>query len=182
MKLIKIKSLKQEEFKEIWKIYEESFPKDERRDLEAQKQVLKNKLYRLYSINDKNEVIGLIGEWKLPKIYFLEHIAIRKDKRNEGIGSKIIPEYLEKRKQIILETERPEANEMAIRRIKFWKRQGLILNNFDYIQPPYGLDKLPVPLYLMTYPNKLKLEELRKIRDNIHKTVYVTNPITGKNK
>ncbi len=80
---------------------------------------------------------------------------------------------------VVLETERPEGSSIAERRIGFWQRTGFALNNYNYIQPPYGSSKSSVPLFLMTYPKKLSVEEFEKVRKNIHIIIYgLKKPLT----
>jgi hypothetical protein len=49
---------------------------------------------------------------------------------------------------------------------------GFKANEYDYIQPPYDVDKKAVPMVLMSYPELLSEEVYTKIRDRIHKEVY----------
>jgi ribosomal protein S18 acetylase RimI-like enzyme len=167
------KDIKNPSFKKSWRIYENSFPEDERRNLLQQEKLLNKKGYSFYSIEDKKEIIGLLATWKLDKYFFIEHFAIKEDFRNKGLGQKIIEKYLKSINAFaVLETERPEANQMAERRIGFWERSGFILNKYNYIQPSYSADKKPVPLFLMSYPQKLNKSEFENIRNKIHLNVY----------
>lgn len=45
----------------------------------------------------------------------------------------------------------------------------MIINN---IQPPYGKDKQPVPLILMTHGSSIAEEEFENIKKTIFKEVY----------
>lgn len=164
---------------ESWKIYEESFPEDERRNLAQQKNLLNRTDYKFISIKDNDKILGLLGIWEFKNFSFIEHFAIDKNLRNKGLGSKIIKEYFNSaNKLVILETELPNANDMAPRRIEFWKRTGFNLNLYDYIQPPYSKGKSPVPLYLMSYPREISEKEFKNIRKDMHAKVYgLKNPL-----
>lgn len=181
MKFKIIKDTKNKEFEELWKIYEYSFPADERRNLEQQSELLKNKKYRFQAIYDNSDLIGFIAIWNFSQFNFIEHFAVKEELRNKGLGRKLIEEYKKRSdKFLVLETERPEAGDMAKRRISFWGRNKFILNIYDYIQPSYGLGKSPVPLFLMTYPKHIDIKLFRIFRDLIHKKVYKSHPIKGK--
>lgn len=162
-------------FNDIWKIFEESFPQDECRNLKDQKELLKESRYNLNPVYDGGEIIGFTAIWNLENFTYIEHFAIKKELRGKGYGSKIIKDVISKNnKLIILEVEKPETDE-AIRRIEFYKRLGFHINNYEYIQPPYDKDKRYVPLVIMSFPNKIDMSEFIKIRDDLYKKVYKFN-------
>ena len=172
MNFKKIENSYSEEFKEAWKIYESSFPSDERRDLKSQQKLMKNKSYNFIIVLKNNILVAIITDWDFGNFLFVEHLAVKGDLRGKHIGTELLKEYLAKNKQkIILEVERPET-EIAAKRIKFYEKIGFELNTFDYIQPPYGKDKSPVPMFLMTYPKKISGFEFSSIREKIHIVVY----------
>ncbi len=161
-----------EEFLEAWKIYEDSFPSDERRTLEAQKKVMNLKEYSFFVVMENNNVIGLITEWNFGSFSFIEHLAVKKELRNKGNGSRLLKSFVsEKEEFVVLEVELPE-DEISKRRIGFYERVGFKLNDFDYIQPSYGEGKSPVPMLIMTYPKKITEKEFLDIREKVHKKVY----------
>jgi predicted GNAT family acetyltransferase len=172
MELYEETSVKTDSFKEAWKIYEDSFPEDERRNLQQQDEVLKNKHYKFYSINDGKEVIGMMGVWKLEHSSLIEHIAIKKDMRNKGFGSKVVQDYIASGNIFVVEIEPPEWGEMEKRRMDFWKRNRFNPNEHNYIQPAYDETKKPLPLVFMSYPKEVDEKEFEKIRDEIHLEVY----------
>ena len=108
------------EFRAIWKIYEEAFPADERRNLDNQIKVLRNENYNMYSIKDNRKIIGLFCVWNFKDFLFGEHFAIKKELRNRDLGKRALPEFLSKKsyKIFIGEVERPETD-ITKRRIKF---------------------------------------------------------------
>ena len=177
---MKFKKINQDskEFKEIWKIYEYSFPKDERRTLEKQTQTFKKTEYKLFAVYEA-ELIGFIAIWEFEEFRFIEHIAIKKEQRNKGLGTKLMKEFLDS-KIVVLEVERPNT-EIDKRRIEFYKRLGFKLNTYDYIQPPYEEGKNPVPLYLMTHPKEITEQEFSKMKEKLFKTVYEQKKLMHKN-
>ncbi len=165
------KKINQKDFsKEIRDIYEESFPSDERRDLESQIKLLDNKRYDFKAIYENNSLIGLIACWDLEDFLFIEHFAIKKELRGKGIGTNLLKQYINK-KRVVLEVEQSKS-ELNNRRIKFYERLGFYLNYYDYIQPSYGKNKKPVPMYLMTFPDKLDNIGFLSLKKNIYKIVY----------
>ena len=180
MEFIKLENWDSQEFREAWEIYESSFPSDERRTLELQKELIKNKQYNFFIVTKDNILVAIITDWNFGDFLFVEHLAVKKDLRGKRIGTELLEEYLSKNKQkIVLEVERPETK-IATKRIEFYEKIGFKLNDFDYIQPPYGKGKNPVPLLLMTYPNKITGSEFSTIRKKLHIVVYrLEKPLLG---
>ena len=172
MEFIKIENSDSQEFKEAWEIYEGAFPSDERRTLELQKELIKNKQYNFFIVTKDNVLVAIITDWNFEDFLFVEHLAVKEDLRGKGIGTELLKEYLSKNKQkMVLEVERPET-EIATKRIKFYEKIGFDLNDFDYIQPTYGKDKNPIPMFLMTYPEKITKSEFSTIREKLNIIVY----------
>ncbi|MBI4440048.1 GNAT family N-acetyltransferase [Candidatus Woesearchaeota archaeon] len=180
MKFIKLENSDSREFKEAWKMYESSFPSDERRTLELQKELIKNKKYNFFIVIKDKVLVALVADWDFEDFLFVEHLAVKGEFKRKGIGTELLKEYLSRNKQkTVLEVERPEA-EIAIKRIKFYEKIGFRLNTFDYVQPPYGKDKNPVPMFLMTYPGKINEAEFSSIREKLHIVVYgLEKPLLG---
>ncbi|MFH1409738.1 MAG: GNAT family N-acetyltransferase [Nanoarchaeota archaeon] len=172
MEFIKIDNTDSEEFKEAWELYVSSFPSDERRTLPSQKESLRCPQYAFFRILNNSTFAAIIAVWHLEDFSFIEHFAVKKDIRSKGIGTGSLKEYLSKEnKTIVLEVERPPS-ENASNRITFYEKIGFALNTFEYLQPPYGKGKKPVPLFLMTYPNKISESEFLSIRSTLHTVVY----------
>ncbi len=183
MEFIRLKNFKSEEFKRVWEIYECSFAEDEKRDLEDEKKIMRKEEHFLCAVKDNQAIVGLIEYWDLGDFVFIEHLAIKKDLRGKGYGTKLMKQFInslpESKRFVVLEVEKLTSKD-AKRRIRFYERLNFKLNkNFLYIQPAYGKGKKAVELYLMTYPEKIKSEdEFFRITEKIHKVVYgLENPI-----
>jgi GNAT superfamily N-acetyltransferase len=172
MELIELDDLNSEEFRKAWIIYESSFPSDERRDLKNQIEVMNNDLYTFFGVFHFDVLIGIFTEWTFRDFLFVEHIAIKKELRGKGFGTKLFEEYLkDKKKKVILEVEPPQ-DSLCKKRINFYNSLGFKLNNFNYIQPAYAENKKPVPMILMSYAYLLGEEEFNLFREKLHKQVY----------
>jgi ribosomal protein S18 acetylase RimI-like enzyme len=170
MKFLEITCEEFPDFKEVWDIYVEAFPKDEQRPLAKQVKLFGNPIYKFYAVYEDN-LVGLIACWNLNEILFIEHLAVKKDLRNRGIGTRILRAFLADADKAVLESYRPKT-ELAKRRVRFYDRLGFKMNTFDYIQPAYDPSQKPVPMYLVSYPETLDEEEYVTIRNSIHKEVY----------
>lgn len=77
-------------------------------------------------------------------------------------------------KMVCLEVEPPD-NEMASRRIDFYKRNNFFLNNYPYTQPPISTGRNPIPLLIMTHGRHINNIEFAKIKEELLTKVYKPN-------
>lgn len=163
-------------FDEIFKIMDESFPNNEMRTYEGQKNLLNNDKYHVSVENNNNgALVGFLAYWILKSCVFFEHLAVSKNFRGKGIGTKIIKNNLKNlkdiKKFIFLEVEPPDS-EISKKRINFYKRLGFNLNKFYYEQPPLRKTEKSQHLLIMSYPTlideKTFIDYKREIYDNIY--------------
>lgn len=176
----KIENVDSEEFIEAWKIYDKSFSADEKRDFELHKECMKKKEFSFNAVFCDEKICGFIALWDFGDFMFIEHFAIKEELRNKGIGKIVIEKIKEEneninkgknRNAIILEAPKPETD-IAARRIAFYERNSFVKNEFNYIQPSYGEGKEPVPMIIMSYPDKISSEKLEDIKKEIYSSVY----------
>lgn len=168
------------DFNKIYAIFEDSFRIDEIRKYENQKKLLKNKNYHLLGEFDSDRLIAVMAYWELKDYYFIEHLATVSDRRNEGIGKKMLLEFISKvNKSIVLEVELPSCSQYKynddyqVKRIGFYERIGFHYNDFPYIQPSIDEGREEIPLALMTYPNNLgTASEFNICKNQIYSVVY----------
>lgn len=158
---------------EVRQIYLESFPPEERRDFDdiILKASSADCPLHLDVITDRGSVLGLISWWDFGCFIYVEHFAVAGHLRSAGIGSEVLKQFLVRSPlPVVLEVERPGANEMADRRIGFYRRNGFTpLSDYDYIQPPYSPGQPSVPLLLMSTDAALDPENIAR---TLHHQVY----------
>jgi GNAT superfamily N-acetyltransferase len=134
----------------VKKLYEESFPDNERRDfVELLRLIYTTDLFHAKAVFSGEVFIGFITFWTFQEFVYIEHFATNKLHRNKGYGSSIFREiYHRYQGKVILEVEPPD-NETAKRRIHFYEQLGMILTDYPYIQPAYSPRQSPVPLRIM---------------------------------
>ncbi|PVX49990.1 acetyltransferase (GNAT) family protein [Balneicella halophila] len=144
------------DFEEIWDIYINSFPEEERRHRDAQENLIKEiPYYHCEGLFDSKKIIGLFFWWDFPMTRFIEHFATHTEYRNKGIGKVVMNDFMpEKDTPIILEVELPE-DELQQRRIKFYQRLGFHINAIEYLQAPYRVGEPFSSLLLASYPTPL---------------------------
>ena len=172
--MLKLEKLNEKRFDEVYRIMESSFPIDEYRPYTEQKMLLQNDLYSIYAsvCPQTGTVQGFITVWEFERIAFVEHFAVASSARNSGLGSKMLQALMELlKKQICLEVELPN-DEMAIRRIGFYQRNGFVLNDYEYMQPSISAGRKPIPLKIMTTESGIDEAMFQKIKSLLYTYVY----------
>lgn len=164
--------------KEIYQIYQEAFPKIEQRTKEDQEKVFHHPLYRLRTVQEGAESIqAFLGYWELNSCLFLEHLAVKKEYRGNGLGGRLLKECIQEGKEagkpIFLEIE-PVTRENPIteRREMFYRRYGFSANSFFYQQMPLKPGDMPIPLWIMSWPTPISEKDFLPYKKEIYKKVY----------
>ena len=162
-----------EDFADVWKIMEASFPPNERRTKEKQEELLtKEKKYELFAAKQEERLLAFLAVWHFEKFTFVEHFAVDKNARNGGLGAAMLQELKKKTPQkIILEVEPPE-DEMKERRIAFYKRNGFSYNSYPYMQPAMNEDTEAIPLKIMSTEGELDEDGFLEVKDVLYTQLY----------
>ena len=166
-----------EHYRYVEDLLKTAFPTEERRDSDKQREFTDhNPKFMPHVILDGSTPIGLLTLWNFTDFSYIEHFAIDKLLRNKGIGKQVLSILKEElQRPIILEVEEP-TDYISKRRINFYKRQGFIIENYEYQQPPYRKGDKWIAMKLMSYNIKTDERINEKIRDTIYKEVYGINP------
>lgn len=161
------------ELNEVRRIYEQSFPLDERREYSCLIDMLSdNKYFTLEALYLSHEVVGMFSSWMIDGWRYIEHFAIEASCRGRGIGREVLRNYLlRSHEPVVLEVELP-TDFQSRRRIDFYCSMGFVLHDkYRYIQPSYGDGRNAVEMLLMTYgaPADCNLDELSRL---LHAEVY----------
>ena len=169
--MINLKAVTEEDFSAVYKRLVDAFPYEERRDECDEKKCFLKSQFNFCEITDDGESVGLIAFWVFRKFLFVEHIAINKEIRSKGYGSKAFELLKEKYNlPIILEAEAPET-EIQQKRIKFYENLGFKINPYDYTQPSYHNGE-SVPLQILSFPEHLKKREFEEFFKITREVVY----------
>lgn len=179
MEINKIEIDQKETLEEVFKIYETSFPANERQTLETLKIRLKEDKEVLFAAKINNEVVGIGFLFDLlgSDFLLLDYLAIKENHRGQQIGERLF-EFLKSyskshHKHLLMEVDDPEYGEdkpSKLKRIAFYQKNGALwLKDVKYILP--ALDKtLPTEQILMVAPNNSETEFSRQ---EIHRLVKV---------
>lgn len=166
----------QNDIPDILSLYENSFPPEEKRLFKDSYDFIdflnsKNGIFNVMVCEDNGLFLGFLNYWIFKNFVYVEHFAVKPGLRGKGIGSFMLGEFAKSvSTDIILEVEHP-CSAKAESRIKFYERNGFIVNrSFDYIQPPYACGLPPVPMLLMTHGNVIieNTTDISELLDNVY--------------
>lgn len=184
---------KSPEYPECERIWEESFPPEERPDVERLRHnVDNNQAFTFVALVDgghrKDEAsdmtrkalpaepadwktVGMMTWWDFGDFIYGEHFAVSPVCRGKGIGESAFRAITSSMtRPLVIEVEVPSNdNPMAERRIGFYRRCGMYLSNCQYSQPSYRDGCASIPMRLMTSDSSFELEYARNI---IYHNVY----------
>jgi hypothetical protein len=149
MKFHRIRRVEDRYWEESWGIYQSNFPSGERRLLEDHRRALEDDRYHCMAIIHKDHVEGILFYWALPPFTFAEYLAIGEASKGHGIGSEVLSLLKQQPGRLILEIDPPD-DEIAVRRLRFYEREGLVLNPYLHINLPLRIGQEKMPLRIMT--------------------------------
>ena len=116
-------------FDSVYEIMTQSFPMDEIRSYQGQKELLGRSDYFVKTYVENEKLLGFCAYYVFDEFLFIEHLACTPLSRGLGIGSKLVQEVLleARDRPLILEVE-PPVDELTKRRVGFYERLGLTLN------------------------------------------------------
>jgi ribosomal protein S18 acetylase RimI-like enzyme len=157
----------------IMNIYKKSFPIEEQRPTESMERLLaEENRYRISALlNEESEPIGLLTSWNLGTFTYIEHFAIAPAFRSQGYGTWALKAFIHSLSSpMVLEVE-PPIDDTTQQRIQFYQRNGLILYEYNYFQPPYTAEQEGVVLRLMGSIPENK-DFVTNVSYLLHKEVY----------
>ena len=177
-----------EDFKEAIKIYNESFPANERHADSVIKERVEKGLSRLFIGRVESKVVFMALFWPLRNTKFIlfDYVAVKKNYRNEGIGTKFVENIFDTVKAedayFILEVENPDYGnnrEERTSRVEFYKRlKAKKMKDVRYILPPLS-GTIPEEMILMVLSrdkkDKFSGELVKKTIIQIYKELYGRN-------
>lgn len=172
-KVIRMKLANQQQLKQIYQLFENSFIPSELRPYDAFSHMFYNHDFQIYIEEQDSQVIAALIVWEFQDYIFLENFAVDQHLRGQGIGGV----FLEKLKDfypnydMILEVEE-DKNDLTHRRIQFYQRHQWLFNDFHYQQPSLRENMVGEELYIMSYPSLLSEEQFLKRKKELFHKVY----------
>ena len=170
---MKYELLKLEEFDRFYQILSNNFPTKEIKEYNYMKDTFHAGLYQVLTLKDNDQIVGIMSFYQHDNFRFIDYFAIDGSLKGKGMGSKMLQYFINlDDKMVILEVEHPE-DEQSKRRIAFYQRNGLYLNDqFEYFVPPVRNLKHRLYFHLMSSKRKINNIEFEKYYPQILKMVY----------
>lgn len=163
-------SLNQEMQKTAWEIYEYSFPSYEKRSFQVHQKALGDPRFHGDVVFDETDLVGILFYWQLEKYAYIEHFAISKELRGENYGTRILQQFCEIKKDVILEID-PPVDAVSVKREHFYHRLGFLTSSFSYTHPSYGDAFIPHTLVLMSYPKAIAEKDFENFKSLMFKDI-----------
>lgn len=170
---MKYELLKLEEFDRFYQILSNNFPTKEIKEYNYMKDTFYAGFYQVLTLKDNDQIVGIMSFYQHDDFRFIDYFAIDGSLKGKGMGSKMLQYFINlDDKMVILEVEHPE-DEQSKRRIAFYQRNGLYLNDqFEYFVPPVRNLKHRLYFHLMSSKRKINNIEFEKYYPQILKMVY----------
>lgn len=177
---MEFRNLNVEEYPAFLKLYNESFPENERRIYKSAEHVanfIKEKGGKFHAFvydDGGDDFLGFLSYWKFEGYIYIEHFAVDPAHRGKNIGRKMLSHLFDiEGPDVLIEVEKPDTDE-ARRRITFYEKNGFKLReDINYVQPPYSAEQSGIEMMLMTHGN-VKLRDTRDLREMLTE-VYNVN-------
>lgn len=164
---------------DLWTMYEEAFPYDERRDPQSILSLLETPDHdiciHLYpSPEDAQCLVAFAVLHRLECADYIEYLCVSPSRRNEQWGSRILDHIASVTPlPLVLEAEPPGATPWASRRIDFYLRNAFTLLDLQYYQPAYHSDSSPVELRLLV---RGTISDTSRLPRLLYRDVYHLEP------
>ena len=138
MRLIDLGGPDEAHWQRAWRLYLDSFPTHERRDLTAHERAMRDPHFYCKVAVDGDVFVGILFYWRWPGLLFVEHLAIDPALRGMNYGSVVLQALIDQAGNdlIVLEID-PPVDEISQRRLRFYERLGFVMNTYDYKHPSY---------------------------------------------
>jgi len=187
VKFSEIGETSHKDFKEAIKIYEESFPSNERQSIDTIKKRIEKNLYQMFIGRSKDKVVfmALLYPLKNTNFVLLDYMVTDENFRNKGFGTEFIKKILKEitsNKNLILEVENPRYGnnkEQREKRANFYKRlDAKEMKDVRYILPPLS-GNIPTEMILMVLSEygggKMDSILVKKLIVQMYKELYGRN-------
>lgn len=175
-------NLNVEDYPSFLKLYNDSFPENERRlfrDATHVASFIKEKggKFHAFVIKDGDLFLGFLSYWVFKDFVYVEHLAVDPEHRGRNIGRKLLSHLFGTvGNNVLLEVEKP-TDEQSRRRIHFYEECGFRMReDINYVQPPYSAEQSGVEMMLMTHGD-VKLRDTTDLREMLTEVYNVNHGI-----
>lgn len=161
LQCVRVTSPSDPRFPALWNLYAESFPLEERRPFLCQVEAMeKEEAFHCLHLEDEKGFAGLLFYWILPQGIYVEHLAVEKSRRGQGVGRRVLERIARMGLPVILEIE-PVQDAATRRRLHFYESAGYVRLPYEHAQLPFRKGGDPVPMELLSFPSAMPEDEVR---------------------
>lgn len=170
MSKLELRKATNEDIEKIKIVYNEAFPRSERKPFSMIEKNVANGKMEILSIYD-DDFCGLVISANYFDIVLIDYFAVAEEFRSKGIGSKAIPLIRERYKdkkaflEIELADEKMTINDQPVRRKKFYLKNGM--QCADIRVKLFG-----VPMEILSFGKKITAEDCKKLYRNLYGKMY----------
>lgn len=173
IKMKRITSAQDADFRKLTELYFEAFPPEERRDILQLEHLLQHQENMYFNaVECDGQLSGLFVYWNFGDFWYLEHLAVYAEMRNKKIGRQILDFVRGNLEGIRLLEAEPAEEETAVRRVNYYQRNGYKILDKEYVQPSYDGVRSSLPLWIMgneEYSEKSLLENhISTIKEQVY--------------
>lgn len=165
---------KTELFDWAYDLLEESFPPEERRSKDSQLAVLAHPDFRLCVARQNGQKLGVVTYFVTDDMFYFENFCTEPSLRNCGYGSKILHALIDLAadRLFVLEAELP-VDSLTTRRVGFYTRNGMIVNDVDHVMPRYHRDDQDLHLLVLSWQRPVTADEYAKLKVYLDENVDI---------
>ena len=154
MEFLKIDPTDTSRWNLVWELYETSFPTAEKRKAEDHIRAISNPKFHPISAWEGVQLIGLLFFWEWDDYRYVEYLAVNPELRGRSYGSQLLRYLVDGGHTTILEID-PLSNELSVRRLQFYERNGFTLTPYRFDHLPYRLETQTQELLILSYPKMI---------------------------
>ena len=153
-------------------LYEEAFPRRERRDFSELIKLMVQENMELTAIDDSSIFLGFFIRWEFKNFDYIEHLVIEPSLRGKNYGSAVVKKIIGDTGKVLLLEVEPAHDDISKKRILFYERLGMNICPFYYEQPPYRKNEQPFPMLIMSFPHALPKAVFEEYTLTIKEKIY----------
>lgn len=157
-------------FPDVDALYENAFPRHEKREPEAKTRALNASNYTLQAWFDGEQFIGMIGAWSFAQYTYIEHLAVNGQLRAQGYGNRMLKQFLQMHPLTILEID-PLTTDIARKRLRFYQSLGFHENAFVHAHPSYHEDTPDHELIVLSYSQQISETQYQRFNADLCEVV-----------
>lgn len=176
-------NLKMEDYPAFLKLYNDTFPVDERRLYEDEKHLdnfikMKGGKFNAFAAKDGDLFLAFLSYWTFEGYTYIEHFAVNPAQRGKNLGRLMLNHlFKEVSPNVLVEVKNGDTEEDK-KRIEFYEKNDFKLRKeFNYTQPSYGgKGQQAVPMLLMTHGD-VNLHNMDSIKDMLQEVYNVNHGV-----